>query len=120
MTIDTFQELVSALPTHISLEERSRGVAYAAVIEKPLAAGTRLRFPGIEIEVKADSWLIFVDRVPMANWGHPARYLLLSRETRQTWSFETRLPPFQPYAGLRWRAVYKAPSVPENAVALSQ
>jgi hypothetical protein len=120
MTINTFQEFVSALPTHISLDERSKGVAYAAVTETPLAAGTRLQFPGIEIEVKADSWLAFIDRVPMANWGHSARYLLVSRESRRTWSFETRLPPTGPHADLRWRVVYKAPSIPDDAVAFPQ
>jgi hypothetical protein len=120
MTISLFENFLSVLPSRISLEERSKGVAYAAVTEKPFAAGTRLQFPGIEIEVKAESWLAFIDRVPMANWGHPARYLLLSSESDATWSFETRLPPFQPHGTLQWRVVYKAPSIPDDAVASPQ
>ena len=120
MSINSFEDFLSALPTRISLEERSNGVVYAAVTGKPFAAGTRLQFPGAEFEVPAGSWLAFVDRVPMANWGHPARYLLLSCETDESWSFETRLPPFSPQAGLQWRVVYKAPSVPDEAVASPQ
>ncbi len=120
MTSNSYEDFVSNLPTHLTAEERTNGVAYAAVTEKPFAAGTRLRFPGTEVEVKAESWLAFIARVPMANWGHPARYLLVSRESDETWSFETRLPPFQPHGDLRWRVVYKAPSVPDDAVASPQ
>jgi hypothetical protein len=120
MTINSYQDFISKLLTHLTGEERANGVAYAAGIEKPFAAGTRLLFPGVEIEVTAESWLAFIDRVPTANWGHPARYLLMSTESDETSSFETRLPPFQPHAELRWRVVYKAPSVPDAAVATPQ
>ncbi len=120
MIISSYQDFISNLQTHLTVEERANGVAYAAVTDKPFVAGDRLQFPGTEVEVKADSWLAFIDRVPMANWGHPARYLLVSYESDQTWSFETRLPPFQTHGDLQWRAVYKAPSVPDAAVASPQ
>ncbi len=120
MTINSYQDFVSNLVLHLSADERANGVAYAAVTEAPFTAGSRLHFPGTEVEVTAESWLAFIDQVPMANWGHRARYLLVSRETDQTWSFETRFPPFQPHGDLQWRVVYKAPSVPDAAVASPQ
>jgi hypothetical protein len=120
MTIHSYDDFASALLTHLTAEERASGVAYAAVTEKPFAAETKLQFPGTEVEVKTESWLAFIDRLPMANWGHPARYLLVSRESDDTWSIETRLPPFNPHGELRWRVVYKAPSVPDDAVASAQ
>ena len=119
-TIQSFEDFVSGVQAHLTPDERANGVAYAAVTETPFAAGTQLQFPGTVIEVPAESRLAFIDRQPMANWGHSARYLLVGRESGETWSFEARLPPFRQDGDLRWRLVYKAPSVPDAAVALPQ
>ena len=119
-TINSFEDFVSGVQAHLTPDEHANGVAYAAVTEAPFAAGTKLHFPGTVIEVPAESRLVFIDRQPMANWGHPARYLLVGSESDETWSFDTRLPPFRPGGDLRWRVIYKAPSVPDAAVAFPQ
>ena len=117
--IDTFADLVSAVLAHLTPAERASGVAYAAETQAPFAGGTRLEFPGAVLEVPVEAYLAFIDRQPTANWGHPARYLLVAHVGGQTWSLETRLPPFQPNAAFHWRAIYQAPSVPDAAVAVS-
>jgi hypothetical protein len=119
-TLDSLDDFASAVQAYFTPDELDNAVAYAAVTEIPFAAGTQLQFPGTMVEVHAESWLAFIDRVPMANWGHPARYLLVERESRKSFSFETRFPPFQPHGEFRWRVIYKAPSVPDAAVAIPQ
>jgi hypothetical protein len=114
----SFEDFISNLKSHLTADELANSVAYAA--EAPFAAGTQLQFPGTLIEVPSEAYLAFVDRQPMANWGHSARYLLISRESGESQSFETHLPPFRPGSDLRWRVVYKAPSVPDAAVAIPQ
>jgi hypothetical protein len=118
--LNSFEDFTVSAYAHLTPHELANAVAYAAVSEIPFAAGTQLKFPGTTIQVESDSWLAFIDQAPMANWGHPARFLLLGRETGESRSFDTRLPPFQPDGELRWRVIYKAPSVPDAAVATPQ
>jgi hypothetical protein len=119
-TVNSFEDFVICVQAYLTSAERDGSVAYGARTELPLDAGTQLQFPGTVIQVKTKSWLAFVDREPMANWGHPARYLLVSTETGEILSVEARLPPFQSGGELRWHVIYKAPSVPDAAVASSQ
>lgn len=109
----SFEEFVSVLKGLLAAEERLNAVVYA--VETPLAAGSKLEFPGIHIEVPKEAYLAFVDRQPLANWGHSARYVLIRRDGGEPVSFETRLPPFGPDAKLKWRIVYQAPSAPDAA-----
>jgi hypothetical protein len=118
--LNSFEDFTASVYAHFTPDELANAVAYAVLSEIPFAAGTQLNFPGTTIQVKSDSWLAFIDRAPMANWGHSARYLLLDRESGESSSFDTRLPPFQPDGELQWRAIYKAPSVPDAAVATPQ
>jgi hypothetical protein len=116
--IQSFEALILILQVQLTAEERVGGVAYA--IDRPVAAGTRLDFPGTVIEFPAEAYIAFIDGEPTANWGHSARYVLVTRDTGDVRSIHTRLPPFRREAGLHWRVIYKAPSVPEAAVAVPQ
>jgi len=112
-------ELPLILKGILTADETARCVAYA--LQMPVPGGTKLEFPRILIHVPWEAFLIFVDRDPMANWSHSCRYILINRESRETQSFEAVLPPFR--AGqdsLRWRAVYKAPNVPDAVLAVPQ
>src|SRR6185369_8996792 len=111
----SFDDFVSVLKSQLTPDERAAGVVYA--VAEPLAKGQRLDFPGPALEVPWEAFLAFIDRDPTANWGHPARYLLVNRETGELRSFEARLPPFGSGRALPWRVVYRAPSVPDAAVA---
>jgi hypothetical protein len=116
--IGSFEAFVLVLQLQLTAVERANGVAYA--VETPVAAGTHLQFPGTAIDVPAEAYLAFIDCDPTANWGHAARYVLVSRENGEVVSVETRLPPFQKGGSLHWRVVYRAPSVPDAAVAFPQ
>jgi hypothetical protein len=102
----SFDEFVSTLKSELTADERANGVAYAA--ETPIAAGAELKFPGVSIHVPWNAYLAFIDRQPMANWGHAARYVLVNRENGEVRSYETRLPPFRQESELHWHIVYKA------------
>jgi hypothetical protein len=116
--IGSFEAFVLILQMQLTAVERASGVAYA--VSKPVAAGTHLQFPGTAIAVPADAYLAFIDRDPTANWGHAARYVLVSRDSGEVISVETRRPPFQTGGSFHWRVVYRAPSVPDAAVAFPQ
>lgn len=102
------EECVSILKSELTADERANGVAYIA--ETAIAAGTELKFPGVSIHVPWNAYLAFIDRQPMANWGHAARYIVVNRENGEARSYETRLPPFGQQSEFHWRVVYKAAS----------
>ncbi|HMD70575.1 MAG TPA: hypothetical protein VKF41_04495 [Bryobacteraceae bacterium] len=110
----SFEACVSILKEHLSADESSRGVVYAA--DTPISAGQRLRFGRVAFEVTWSAHLAFVDREPLANWAHSCRYVLINRETGELVSHEARLPPFHTGANLQWRVAYKAEGVPDNAL----
>jgi hypothetical protein len=114
----SFEAFVLVLQLHLTAAERANGVAYA--VETPVPAGTKLQFPGTLIDVPTEAYVAFIDREPTANWGHSARYLLISRASDDVLSVEARLPPFQQGGRFRWRVIYRAPSVPDAAVAFPQ
>jgi len=110
----SFEDFTKALIAQLTEQERRGGVAYVA--ERQLPAGTKIQFPGTRIEVPTDTYLGFIDQEPNANWGHSARYVLISQESGEIHSLNARLPPFRSGGDLRWRVVYQAPSVPDTAV----
>jgi hypothetical protein len=115
--LDSFEDFVAKVREKLTEDERAGAVAYAPSREVPFEAGTELQFPDASIQVNSNSWLAFVDRDPMANWGHAARYLLIDCVSGIQSSINTRFPPFNSEGGLRWRVIYKAPSIPDAAVA---
>jgi hypothetical protein len=116
--VGSFEAFLLILQLQLTAAERAEGIAYA--VETPIPAGTLLRFPGTVIDLPAEAYLAFIDRQPTANWGHPARYVLVRRKSGDVSSVEARLPPFGERANLRWRVVYRAPSIPDAAGALPQ
>jgi len=110
----SFDDFTKALIAQLSDDELRKAIAYAA--ERQLPAGTQIQFPGTRIEVQTDSYLGFIDREPSANWGHPARYVVVNQESGEIYSLEARLPPFRSGEDLRWRIAYQAPSVPDTVV----
>jgi hypothetical protein len=116
-SLDSFEDFVAKVREQLTEDERTGAVAYVPSSDHPFSAGSALQFPGVSIQVKSDSWLAFIDRDPMSNWGHAARYLLIDCVSGVVRSFETRFPPFNCEGKLRWRVIYKAPSTPDAAVA---
>jgi hypothetical protein len=110
------ESLVPIVAMQLTLDEREHAIAYA--IEAPIQAGAKLEMPGVTISFPAEAWLVFVDREPTANWGHSARYLVISRNGKDVRSIDTRLPPFRPEGGPTWRLIYQAPTAPDAAVAV--
>ena len=112
----SFEKCVSILKDRLAPEELNSGVAYAE--ETPIPAGERLRFPRIDIVVPWPAYLAFVDREPLANWGHSCRYVLINRDTGELSSNEARFPPFHTGKDLHWRVIHKAKGVPDSALAV--
>jgi hypothetical protein len=115
MTLE-IEDLRSMVLARLTAEERDHGVAYAVSVLVPL--GTKLEFPGISIDVPWDAVVAFVDREPLANWAHPARYLLLQPGSGQARSIDVRFPPFGPDSRMKWVVAYQAPGVPDTALGI--
>ena len=113
----SFDENVARVLNELTPAEHDGAVAYLA--SDPIEKGSRLVLPGVEIAADARSLLAFVDQDPLANWGHPARYILLSCDDRaKALSIPARLPPFGQKGGPHWQLAYRAAAVPESAVAV--
>src|SRR5262245_40748401 len=112
------QDAIAAILAQLTIEEKSGAVVYVAT--ESISAGTKLRFPKLSIEAKSPAFLAFVDRDPMANWSHSARYILLHPDSREVESYDATLPPFTSNPSLRWRVAYKADSVPDAVVATNR
>jgi hypothetical protein len=107
----SFDGFIKLLISQMTEKEREEGIAYAA--KELLPAGSKTSINKTTIEMSTDSYLGFIDREPQANWGHSARYVIVSQNNGKTSSLETRLPPFKGNNSISWRTVYKAPSVPD-------
>jgi len=107
-------DFIETLTSRLTEHERRCAVVYAA--EKQIPAGTQIEFPGTQIKFPTDSFLGFIDGEPEANWGHKARYVVMSLEGSDYQSVEVRLPPFKCGVDISWRIVYQAESVPKTAV----
>src|SRR5262249_13575842 len=105
---------LSKLKAQLTAGELRQGVVYIA--EGPVAAGTRLTFPRLSIDVPWEAVLAFVDRDPAANWSHSCRYVLVNSQTGAVASFEAQFPPFQSEQKRQWRVVYKAPTVSDGVL----
>jgi hypothetical protein len=107
----SFEDFIKLLLSQMTVKELHEGIAYAA--EKPLPEGSKIQFNKITLELTSDSYIGFIDREPQANWGHSARYVVVDQKSRKISSLEARFPPFKSNSSITWRAVYKAPAVPD-------
>jgi len=99
--------------------ERGSSVLYLA--SESVTRGTTLQFARLAFVCPWDAHLVFVDLDPMANWGHPCRYLCVGQDTGDTRAFAAQFPPFGPPVDGRtqyhWRVIYQAPGVPDAVLA---
>jgi hypothetical protein len=110
--------IAASVVSQLTSTEREHGVAY--VLEELVSRGTTLEFPRSSIPVPWDARLAFVDREPLANWGHSCRYILIDRATGAVLSIEARFPPFRRDDERRWRVVFRATGLPDSAVAVPE
>jgi hypothetical protein len=60
----------------------------------PKRAGEALRFGPRQYEMPFDGYFVFVDLVPLANWSHPARVVLIGRDDGSVETLDVSFPPF--------------------------
>jgi hypothetical protein len=110
------EQVRSILLSQLTPAERESAVAYWFV--RVVESGAKLAFPHVNFEAPWDAELVFIDQQPLANWGHPCRYLLVNLSNRETVSFASRFPPFQPESRNLWRVLYRASAIPDSAIAV--
>jgi hypothetical protein len=110
------QAIIELLLLHLTQVERNHSAVYLSSTLTP--AGTTLELPSVSLTIPWDALLAFVDREPLANWGHSCRYILVSPTTGETISQDGRFPPFNRSNLKPWRVIYQAPDVPDSALAV--
>ncbi|HTD17286.1 MAG TPA: hypothetical protein VK673_19025 [Chthoniobacterales bacterium] len=110
------QAIIDLLLRQLTQIERNHSAVYLS--SSSLPAGTTLDLPSVSMNIPWDALLAFVDREPLANWGHSCRYILIARETGATISQDARFPPFNRNNLQSWRVIYQAPDVPDSALAI--
>jgi hypothetical protein len=100
-----------------SLSEDERGLAVVYISDRLLEPGDELEIDGGRVEVVAPTVMAFIDLEPGVNWGHTSRYLLIDRHSGNVRAVEAQFPPFLRGAPEGLRVVYRAPGVPDWAIA---
>ena len=108
-------ELDAFLVAQLTEPELGRAVVYA--LAEAVTVGTLLKLLPLTVPIRREALLAFVDREPLANWGHSCRYILVDTETDEAVSVESRFLPFGRTKLVGWRIVYRAPFVPDSALA---
>ncbi|MGA9596231.1 MAG: hypothetical protein WBV06_08745 [Acidimicrobiia bacterium] len=117
----TDEDLRAAVMAVLSPETLCNCAVYVALT--PVASGSMLEFPQMAFTSPWDALMAFVDLDPMANWSHPALFVLVSRASGEVRTVDAHLPPFRragdadPY---EWRVLYRAPSVPDAVLAAAE
>jgi hypothetical protein len=110
-----YEQALALILSLLSPNERAHAVVYA--LPEPVSEGVALAAGPQRVVAATRSYIGFVDREPLANWGHPARYLLVDAQTGKVGSIEARFPPFGPKKDTRWRVVYSAAGLPNSILA---
>jgi hypothetical protein len=110
-----YEQALASILALLSPNERAHAVVYA--LPEPVSEGAAVAAGPQRVVAAARSYVAFVDREPLANWGHPARYLLIDAQTGKAASVEARFPPFGPKAETPWRVIYSAAGVPSSVLA---
>jgi hypothetical protein len=110
----SFADFIQLIISSLSDEELQGCLVYAGA--RSLRKGEILQLPGVRVEATVTSYLAFIDRQPAANWGHPARYVIVPQQGGEAQIIEARLPPFQSGSRLNWRLVYQGTNVPDALV----
>ena len=110
----TWEQIAQAAITQLTDEERRSGVVY--LDQRELPAGSTLDLDSRQVPIGRPSAMAFVDRVPQANWGHPARYLLIDLESGDVTSIEAQFPPFLRGVPATLKVIWKGATVPDWAV----
>jgi hypothetical protein len=100
------QTVIDLLLRQLTQVERDHSAVYLCSTVMP--AGRRLDLPSVSMDIPWDALLAFVDRAPLANWGHSCRYILISRITGATVSQDARFSPFNRSNLKAWRVIYQA------------
>jgi hypothetical protein len=111
----TPDELARAAVETLSEEERPRAVVYMS--DRVLEPGEEVEIDGGRVEIDAPTVLAFADLEPGVNWGHRCRYLLVDTSSGEVKRIDAQFPPFLRETPPGLRVVYRAPGVPDWAVA---
>jgi hypothetical protein len=110
----TWEEVAQKALEQLSADERKGAAVY--LDQRELAPGSTFGVDGREIPIRERSAMVFVDRVPQANWGHSSRYLLIGLDGGQVESVEAQFPPFMRGVPETLRLIWKGETVPDWAI----
>jgi hypothetical protein len=111
----TWKQVAERALKELSETERRGAAVYLDEVE--LAPGSTLKIDHNDVPVRRASAVVFVDKQPQANWGHPCRYFLVGLEDGTVESIEAQFPPFLRGVSKTLRLIWKGETVPDWAIA---
>ena len=99
----------------LSEDERSRAVVYMS--DRAFEPGDELEVEGLRVPITERTFVAFADLEPGVNWGHRSRYLLVDRDSGHVRGVDAQFPPFLRGMPPEWTVAYRAPGVPDWAIA---
>ena len=88
-----FERIGSDARLRLALERREPSNLW--IESKVLRRGQTINAQHQQIEIERDTVMVFTDDAPLANWGHPCRYLLYEPENGELYrTIEAQFPPY--------------------------
>ena len=88
-----FERIGSDARLRLALERREPSNLW--IESKVLRRGQTINAQHQQIEIERDTVMVFTDDAPLANWGHPCRYLLYEPEKSERYrTIEAQFPPY--------------------------
>jgi hypothetical protein len=114
----TIQQISERALATLSSREKESSVLYLDAAGTK--AGALIEIDRQQVPAPWDSFVVFIDLQPQANWGHRCRYLFINRQTGDAKIVEASTPPFLKGPAKGLRVIWQGPQVPDWAVAVSR
>ncbi|MBF0107823.1 MAG: hypothetical protein HQL76_01420 [Magnetococcales bacterium] len=85
-------QIIARIKSLIPTERHGEAVVYLDT--QPKEPGERITLGRQEFIVPFAGHFIFIDLMPIANWGHPAMGVLLAEKGEEAFVFDCEFPPF--------------------------
>lgn len=88
----TTEEMLEIVLENIYNKEREQSIVYWD--KKILEIEDNVRIGKKIIKMPFKGYMVFVDLVPKANWGHPSLYFLIDEKTHEVKIIKEEFPPY--------------------------
>lgn len=112
---DLLQRIMNRVRDCLGAERLATAIVYLDPALKH--NGEQVPFGDVVIDVRWDSFIVFVDLEPKANWGHACSYLAIRLDGDDVSEYAAHMPPFLKAEVSSFCLLWRGPLAPEWAAA---